>query len=62
MKLFIKIIIRFYYHTSTGYRVSTQYYGVNFQELVEIGQKSKFLDNVSRDTLFLIIFQIEKEN
>ena len=53
---------KIYIYIYTGYRISNIYYGSNDKYLVRIGEVNKFLGNLCRDTLCLIIRDIEKRN
>ena len=58
MKLFAKIMPRFKYYISTEYEISEQYYSGEENELAGIGQRNKFLGDMYRDILYIIIKQI----
>ena len=59
MKLIAKIIPRWEYHISTGYGISSIYYGGKDSPLAGIGQGNRFLGDVCRDTSCLILKVLE---
>ena len=62
MELFTKIMPVWQRYICTGYRISTEYYSGLDMDLVSIDQRNKFLGDLCRDTLYLIIRDIENKN
>ena len=61
MKLYTKIMPRFKHFISTGYGVSTDFYGGNEMVLAGTGQGNKFSGDMCRDVSCIIIKVIEKK-
>ena len=62
IKLFIKVMPNFHYYVCISYELSNQIYRGESYKLARTRQGNKFPRDMSRDVLYLIIKQIEKEN
>ena len=61
MKLYTKLMPRFKRYVSTGYGMSYNYYGGEYQQLTGIGQGNKFSGDMCRDVSCIIIKVIENK-
>ena len=61
MKLYTKLMPRFERYISTGYGISDDYYGGEYQQLAGTGQGNKFSGDMYRDVSCIIIKVIENK-